>query len=57
VLCCAVSRCVVLQVMPSKQVQVQSITLVRSALAALAALAAFLALLQQVRGRSGCMSC
>lgn len=37
-----------LQVMPQKQVQVQAVTLVRSALAALGALAAFAALIQQV---------
>lgn len=37
-----------MQVMPSKQVQVQSVTLVRTTLAALGALAAFVALVQQV---------
>jgi hypothetical protein len=46
--------------MPSKQVQVQSVTLVRSTLAALGALAAFVALLQQVctcwRGSGVCGS-
>lgn len=36
--------------MPSKQVQVQAITLVRSTLAALGALGALVALLQQVGG-------
>lgn len=49
---CLLSVCVCmpacLQVMPQKQVQVQAVTLVRSALAALGALAAFAALIQQV---------